>query len=278
MNWINIHTDVLRSESYLGAEPVERATWLNLIGWCCSQENGGSIKGAATWRDRKWQQLCGVTKEEVSTKGDLWEWSGDDLVVKFYPLEQEEKVSKNRESGKKGGRPVKKSAAKKPHGLHDQKPHGLHGHKPHGSEEEKPHGLEEEKPHGLEEEKPHGLDSLKRKGREGKEREREHGITPADSEPENVIISGEMPPVTLEAAKSKGEEMMVMPEVVEAWWLARDAVGWLRKEQPVRRWISDLKAYHAAWQRSGNTLPAAHNQPAKKQANRLATKDIPRIA
>jgi len=44
MNWINIHTDTLRSEDYLGADPIERATWLNLMGWCCSQENGGMIK------------------------------------------------------------------------------------------------------------------------------------------------------------------------------------------------------------------------------------------
>jgi hypothetical protein len=255
MNWINIHTDVLRSESYLGAEPVERATWLNLLGWCCSQENGGSIKGAATWSDRKWQQLCGITKEEATLVSDLYHIDdAGNMLVSLYPIDKEQEVASKREiaraNGKKGGRPKLKT---------------------------------DKKPTLVNPENPEQTNVIKRKGREGKEREgkereREHGITPADSEPENVIISGEMPPVTLEAAKSKGEEMMVMPEVVEAWWLARDAVGWLRKEQPVRRWISDLKAYHAAWQRSGNTLPAAHNQPAKKQANRLATKDIPRIA
>ena len=65
MNWININTDTLRSEEYLGAEPVERATWLNLLAWCCAQENGGEIENCREWKDRKWQQLCGVTKTEV---------------------------------------------------------------------------------------------------------------------------------------------------------------------------------------------------------------------
>jgi hypothetical protein len=72
--------------------------------------------------------------------------------------------------------------------------------------------------------------------------------------------------------------MMIESAVVESWWLARDAVGWQRKEQPIKRWISDLKGYHASWQRSGNPMPSSAPRPAKKQANRIATKDIPQIA
>lgn len=107
MNWININTDTLRSEEYLGAEPVERATWLNLLAWCCVQENGGEIENCREWKDRKWQQLCGVTKNEVETECELFTFHGQNLIVSFYPDEMEKKVQTNRKNGSKGGRPKK---------------------------------------------------------------------------------------------------------------------------------------------------------------------------
>jgi len=114
MNWINIHTDTLRSESYLGADPVERATWLNLMAWCCSQENSGTIKGAADWPDRKWQQLCGVTKEEATLVSELYRLgTNGDLTVSLYPIDKQEEVANKRltakANGKKGGRPPKET-------------------------------------------------------------------------------------------------------------------------------------------------------------------------
>lgn len=123
MNWLNIHTDILRSEDYLGAEPLERATWLNLMGWCATQENGGIIEGAESWSDRKWQQLCGVTKEEVETTSDLFAFVGGNLVVSLYPIEKEAEVKSKRESGKLGGRPKKKKEPQPPKDK-DKKPHG----------------------------------------------------------------------------------------------------------------------------------------------------------
>ena len=119
MNWLNIHTDILRSEAYLGADPIERATWLNLMGWCATQENGGVIEGAQEWKDRKWQQLCGITKTEVETDSELYGFEEGNLVVYFYPAEKEAEVMAKREAGKKGGRPRKplKNKGEKPHGL-----------------------------------------------------------------------------------------------------------------------------------------------------------------
>jgi len=123
MNWINIHTDTLRSEEYLGADPVERATWLNLLAWCCAQENGGVIKDCRDWKDRMWQQLCGVTKAEVETNCLLFGFEGQSLKVSFYPKDAEKKVQALRENGRKGGRPKKKplqlieDKAEKPKGL-----------------------------------------------------------------------------------------------------------------------------------------------------------------
>jgi hypothetical protein len=111
MNWVNLNIDVIRGEEYIDAEPVSRATWISLMAWCCSQENGGVIKDARSWGDRKWQQLCGVTLAEVETMCLLYGFEEQNLVVNFYPIEQESKVQKNRASGKKGGRPRKIDAS-----------------------------------------------------------------------------------------------------------------------------------------------------------------------
>ena len=110
MNYLNIHTDLLRSERYLGADPIERATWINLMGWCASQENGGIITDAKKWTDRKWQQVCGVTLDEVRDQsGDLYQFDSEgNLVIAHYPIDKEHEVRVNRENGKKGGRPPKK--------------------------------------------------------------------------------------------------------------------------------------------------------------------------
>lgn len=119
MNWLNIHTDVLRSEEYLGADPIERATWLSLLGWCATQENGGCITGATNWKDRKWQQVCGITKAEVDLESELYEFIKQDLHVHHYPNEAEKAVVAKRLAGKKGGRPPKKPKKQesKPHGY-----------------------------------------------------------------------------------------------------------------------------------------------------------------
>tara|TARA_B110000014_G_scaffold148951_1_gene103776 strand:+ start:48 stop:830 length:783 start_codon:yes stop_codon:yes gene_type:complete len=107
MHWINIHTETLRGEEFLGAEPLERATWLSLLGWCCAQENSGTITGCGDWSSRKWQQICGVTLEEVNTESQLYNFDEGNLIVHFYPLEHQEKAEASRVNGKKGGRPKK---------------------------------------------------------------------------------------------------------------------------------------------------------------------------
>jgi len=118
MNYLNLHTDqVLRSQEYLGAEPVERATWLNLMAWCASQENGGVIENIHDWTDRKLQQVLGITKEEATLVSELYPISEDGvLTVTFYPNDKETEVKDKREvarkNGKKGGRPQKKHTEK----------------------------------------------------------------------------------------------------------------------------------------------------------------------
>lgn len=100
MEYLNLHVGVLDSPELVGAEPVDRATWLYLMRYCAGQESGGRIVGCAAWGDRRWQQIARITLKEVRRKTDLWHWDGDDLVVEFYPREQESAVRAKRQAGR----------------------------------------------------------------------------------------------------------------------------------------------------------------------------------
>jgi len=102
MEWIKLDLKTLDSREYLGSDPLGRATWLNLLGYCGKQENGGRIHDCASWPDRMWQQICGVTQEETRLECDLYHWDEDDLVVAFYPTKAEEIIQSRREAGKAG--------------------------------------------------------------------------------------------------------------------------------------------------------------------------------
>ena len=134
MDWINLHTKVLDSPEVVGAEPVDRGTWLMLLRYCIGQENGGRIEDCAGWKDRKWQQLARVTLAEVRRETDLWAWDGKDLVVWGYPADKEREVQVKREiarhNGKQGGRPVggqletNVGSKKKPTSVNSEKAEG----------------------------------------------------------------------------------------------------------------------------------------------------------
>ncbi|GAA5117086.1 hypothetical protein JIN84_17955 [Luteolibacter yonseiensis] len=134
MNWININVTVLDSEEFLGAEPTERATWLCLLRYCVGQENGGRMHQAKQWKDRKWQQVVRVTSKEISTDCDLWNWEGEDLVVRFYPEEKEAEVKHLRSIGKQTSE-AKKAAART---------NGAKGGRPTIQPTDKPNGTEQE--------------------------------------------------------------------------------------------------------------------------------------
>lgn len=109
VNWLNLRTSRLRDPSFIGSDPVERGTWLCVIAYCVELENGGIIVGAKLWKDRQWQQACGVTLKEVMKSERLLKWDGYDLIVWEYPCDKEKEVSHKREvakeNGKLGGRP-----------------------------------------------------------------------------------------------------------------------------------------------------------------------------
>jgi hypothetical protein len=104
MTYFNLELSTLRAGEFLGSEPVARATWLCVVGYCIDQENDGRIKNCRDWKDRQWQQTCGVTLEEVQKAAPLLIWEETDLVVWRYPLAHQTKWQKNRVAGRNGGR------------------------------------------------------------------------------------------------------------------------------------------------------------------------------
>jgi hypothetical protein len=103
MKYLNIHLPDLHSAKYIGSDPKERASWLSVLGYCCEQENGGRIVGCRAWKDRQWQQTCGVMLKEVESASKLLVWDGQDLTVVFYPIDSERVVQAKRLGGSRGG-------------------------------------------------------------------------------------------------------------------------------------------------------------------------------
>lgn len=130
MKYLNIELSTLRSAEYVGSSPAERGTWLSVSGFCADQENGGRIVGGMLWKDRQWQQVCGVSLREIRAASRLILIEGDDVVVFEYPTDVEDKVRTMRETardnGKLGGRPPKK----KPSSVTEVKPNSVSSSEP----------------------------------------------------------------------------------------------------------------------------------------------------
>lgn len=110
MNWLNLEVKTRTAPEFVGSEPVNRATWLCLMLHCAEHETGGIIRNAATWGTRRWMQTCGVTKDEVAMKTELWSFEGSSLRLWGYPTEKEAEVAAKREGGRKGGRKAPRKA------------------------------------------------------------------------------------------------------------------------------------------------------------------------
>lgn len=104
MMYFTLRVSTLRSAEYIGSEPTARATWLNLLAYCCEQENGGTIPDCSAWKDRQWQQTCGITLAEAQEASPLWKWAEGGLVVAFYPADKQAEIQAKREAGRRGGR------------------------------------------------------------------------------------------------------------------------------------------------------------------------------
>ena len=103
MNWLNVFIPNLRSATYSRCTPLARATWLNVLAYCCEQENDGEIADAANWSDRDWLQTCGVSLAEVQSSSPLITFLGGGAIVWNYPAEKQSEVQNKRKAGKRGG-------------------------------------------------------------------------------------------------------------------------------------------------------------------------------
>ena len=102
MEWVKLELKLIRSREYIGSDPSARATWVNLLSYCADKENGGRICDCLSWKDRMWQQICGVTLEETRIKTELYSWDGEDLLIRFYPEAEEDLIQKRRAAGRAG--------------------------------------------------------------------------------------------------------------------------------------------------------------------------------
>jgi len=162
MKYLNLEVDLLRRPEYLGSDPIDRATWLNLMAWSASQENGGVIQNCKEWPDRKWQQLCGVTLSEVHRTCELFEFDeGGNLTVLFYPRDKETEVLQKREIARKNGKTGGRPTTKKPRRKTNKKPTSVSTSEPTPEPTSQPKKNQRPKAEG--------------KGREGKEKERKEG-------------------------------------------------------------------------------------------------------
>jgi len=83
--------------------------------YCAQQETGGVIQNASEWGNRKWMQLCGVTKEEVMRPCCLWAWDNGDVAVQMYPHAQEKAAQSKRAAGQRFGKGHPKHTKEKTH-------------------------------------------------------------------------------------------------------------------------------------------------------------------
>lgn len=104
MKYLSLDLSILRHPSYVGSEPTERATWFNLLAYCCDQENAGVIADCRKWKCRQWQQTCGVTLAEVEAESQLWTWGADCVEVFGYPHDVQASLEAKRAAGSRGGR------------------------------------------------------------------------------------------------------------------------------------------------------------------------------
>lgn len=240
MNWINLNVTVLDSEEFLGADPVERATWLCLLRYCIGQENGGRIEGARLWKDRKWQQVVRVTGKEVASECDLWTWDGDDLLVAFYPTDKEAEIQHLRSIGKQTSE-AKRAAAKA---------NGSKGGRPTKNPAENPTETQQEthaKPIEIEVE-----GEVERKGK--------YPLPPSEPETEKPLVS-------LQAAIAHASMVRMTPKAAEHWWHTRNAAGWTRSSasgghpRKITSWQSDMAASRDWAEEAASKAPTGSKPP-----------------
>lgn len=257
MEWINLHQSTLSTPEYLRSVPSERGTWLNLLAYCCQQENGGFIADCSEWKDRTWQQIAGVTRREVMAKCRLWTWEDGGLRVFAYPVEKELELKTEREAGRLGGLTKQKNK------LLSAIP-----------ADELPTLLPTLEGMALPMQVATLQASLLRKGREGKGKEGNGIQQPPAGEPSGKLFQ---PPTLDEArayatsySKSNAEMLDITMPIVTQWFDDRESIGWETVKAgtpvPITDWQADLRKYARSYAKNERAMPpaGAGNRPSRQ--------------
>lgn len=259
MEWLNIRLTQLEAPEYVRSEPVERATWLQLLKHCCGQENGGIITDCADWKDRTWQQIAGVTLREVKGIHRLWSWQATSLHVWGYPLEKETLVRQRRLIAAEGGKASGK--ARRPSDAPANDPPKA----PASAEANaSPFAQANASPNGEPNSQANAHDLLERKGKEGERKGREENSTTTTTTREPPLNRG----CTLDQAFAFADQhnngsslagFTIPRYVVTQWHDERTSLGWLKvkggNEMPIADWQADLRSFAQHYARNEQSSP-----------------------
>lgn len=269
MEWLNIRLTQLEAPEYVRSEPVERATWLQLLKHCCGQENGGIITDCADWKDRTWQQIAGVTLREVKGTHRLWTWEGNNLHVWGYPLEKETLVRQRRLIAAEGGKASGK--ARRPSDAPANTPP-----KAAASTEANASPLAQANasPNGEPNSQANVPDLLERKGKEGEGKGKEENSTTTTTTREPPLNRG----CTLDQAFAFADQhnngsslagFTIPRPVVTLWHNDRESSGWEKIREgtsiPIANWQADLAAYAQRYARNeqSSLRPGPQTRPGR---------------
>lgn len=104
MHWLNLRVESLRSPEFVAAPPAGQAAWLKAVAYCVSQENGGMIRDARNWDERRWMSCIGATLAEIQSAPTILPFDGQDLRCWGYPLDAESEVRAKRKAGRETAR------------------------------------------------------------------------------------------------------------------------------------------------------------------------------
>lgn len=111
MKYLNLETGLLTKAEVMQAENPQLGGYFRLLLWCAVHETGGRISEARSWSSRQVSLAAGFSSVRWLDRlvdASLADWDGNDLVLRWYPREQEDtyrqKCEVARENGRLGGR------------------------------------------------------------------------------------------------------------------------------------------------------------------------------
>ena len=92
LEWLKLYVEASR-EAVMSNTPDDVRRGMLLLIYCAMAENGGVIRGCASWDRGKWMRLVGCypIKRGYDVPG-LWCWDGEDLTIVLYDAAAEEQA------------------------------------------------------------------------------------------------------------------------------------------------------------------------------------------